>query len=135
AGVGGRTCRQGYVADTVSQKFTAYEDDAETNLEYAEARYYSSSGGRFTSTDPFSGSMSLTDPQSLNRYSYVSNNPVNSTDHSGMIGGAPSTHSFSYGDGRDIAGWFGSRGNNDELEEGEARYEYDLTHFEYAIEV
>src|SRR2546423_12493613 len=93
AGTGGRTSQQGYVLDNVRQKFTGYEHDAETGLEFAQARYYSSSGGRFTSPDPLSGSMSLTDPQSLNRYSYVSNNPVNSTDHSGMIGGAPSTHS------------------------------------------
>src|SRR5205085_3930365 len=83
----GRTQQQGYSqVDNVRQKFTAYEHDAETNLEFAEARYYSSSGGRFTSPDPFSGSMSLTDPQTLNRYSYVSNNPVNATDPSGMKG-------------------------------------------------
>ena len=49
--------------DSVRQKFTAYEHDAETGLEFAHARYYSSSCGRFTSPDPFSGSMSVTDPQ------------------------------------------------------------------------
>src|SRR5205085_12465788 len=84
-GAGGRTSQQGYSqVDSVRQKFTAYEHDAETNLEFAHARYYSSSCGRFTSPDPFSGSMKLTDPQSLNRYSYVSNNPANSIDPSGL---------------------------------------------------
>ena len=62
-GAGGRTTQQGYSSDSVRQKFTGYEHDAETGLEFAEARYYSSSGGRFTSPDPFSGSMELTDPQ------------------------------------------------------------------------
>src|SRR2546421_2745329 len=52
AGMGGRTSQQGYVADSVRQKFTSYEHDAETNLEFAQARYYSSSCGRFTSPDP-----------------------------------------------------------------------------------
>src|SRR5437588_9721264 len=95
-GTGGRTSQQGYSqVDSVRQKFTAYEHDAETNLEFAHARYYSSSCGRFTSPDTFSGSMELTDPQTLNRYSYVSNNPVNSTDPSGMVGiGSTSIHNF-----------------------------------------
>src|SRR2546423_13838840 len=84
AGMGGRTSQQGYVADSVRQKFTGYEHDAETGLEFAQARYYSSSCGRFTSPDPYSGSMSLTDPQTFNRYSYTGNDPVNHTDPSGM---------------------------------------------------
>jgi RHS repeat-associated protein len=51
AGMGGRTWQQGYVSDSVRQKFTGYEHDAETSLEFAQARYYSSSCGRFTSPD------------------------------------------------------------------------------------
>ena len=47
----------------VAKDLGGYEHDAETNLEFAHARYYSSSCGRFTSPDPFSGSMSVTDPQ------------------------------------------------------------------------
>src|SRR5437868_4625719 len=43
--------------------------------------YYSSTQGRFTSADTFPGS--LTDPQSLNRYSYVVNNPLNLNDPTG----------------------------------------------------
>jgi RHS repeat-associated protein len=81
---GGRTAARGYAADSVKQKFTGYERDAETNLNFAEARYHSDTQGRFTSIDPLSSSAKLTDPQSLNRYSYVGNNPVVFSDPSGM---------------------------------------------------
>ena len=84
AGIGGRTAQQGYAADSVRQKFTKYERDTETNLDFAEARYFSSTQGRFTSIDPFVGSMRAGDPQSFNRYSYVGNNPVNRVDPTGM---------------------------------------------------
>lgn len=53
-------------------------------MDFAEARYFSSTQGRFTSADPFAGSMRADDPQSFNRYSYVGNNPVNRTDPGGM---------------------------------------------------
>jgi len=52
AGVGGRTTGQGYVADNVRQKFTGYERDNETDLDFAQARYYANTQGRFTSVDP-----------------------------------------------------------------------------------
>jgi RHS repeat-associated protein len=68
----------------VKQKYTGYERDAETNLNYAEARYHSDTQGRFTSVDPLSSSAKLTDPQSFNRYSYVSNKPTIYSDPSGM---------------------------------------------------
>ena len=84
AGIGGRTTGQGYVGDNVRQKYTKYERDVETGLDFAEARYFSSTQGRFTSIDPFVGSMRAGDPQSFNRYSYVSNNPVNRVDPTGM---------------------------------------------------
>ncbi len=59
------TCPQNY-------KFTGYERDPETGLDYAFARYYNPRLGRFMSADPLGGS--LLDPQSLNRYAYVGNN-------------------------------------------------------------
>src|SRR5205807_778182 len=53
AGVGGRTTAQGYSAsDGVRQHFSQKERDNETGLDYFNARYYSSTAGRFTSTDP-----------------------------------------------------------------------------------
>jgi RHS repeat-associated protein len=83
AGTGGRIAAMGYVAgDGVRQKFTGYEADSETDLNYAQARYNSSLQGRFTSTDPVSGN--VTDPQAWNMYSYVANNPMNLTDPRGM---------------------------------------------------
>jgi len=45
------------------------------------ARYYSPTAGRFLSVDP--GSYSLFKPQSWNRYGYVRNNPLNTTDPTG----------------------------------------------------
>src|SRR5437870_9760370 len=69
-GTGGRTTSQGYTNnDGARQKFTGYEADAETGLNFAQARYQSATQGRFTSPDPFGGSMSAGDPQSFNRYS------------------------------------------------------------------
>jgi RHS repeat-associated protein len=64
-------------------KFTGYERDAETGLDYAFARYYNSNLGRFLSPDPVGGS--LGNPQSLNRYAYTANNPMNFVDPSGTV--------------------------------------------------
>jgi RHS repeat-associated protein len=61
--------------------FTGKERDAETGLDYFGARYMSSPQGRFTSPDwssipqpiPYAD---LRDPQTLNLYGYVRNNPL-----------------------------------------------------------
>jgi RHS repeat-associated protein len=84
AGVGDRTAAQGYTGDDVRQQFTGYERDDETGLDYAQARYYASMQGRFTSVDPSMRSASISDPQSFNRYVYVSNNPLSLTDPTGL---------------------------------------------------
>ena len=84
-GVGGRTSAIGFgTADSNRKKFTAYERDAETELDYAQARYFSSGHGRFTSPDPFQGSASVGTPQTFNRYAYVGNNPLNAVDPTGL---------------------------------------------------
>jgi RHS repeat-associated protein len=85
AGTGGRTQQEGYNTDNVRQHFTGYENDLETGLNFAQARYQSPVQGRFTSVDPLMASASVFDPQSLNRYSYVQNNPTNFTDPTGMM--------------------------------------------------
>lgn len=63
--------------------FTGKERDAETGLDYFGARYMSAAQGRFTSPDPVAGS--TFNPQSLNMYAYVWNNPLRNTDPTGMI--------------------------------------------------
>ena len=52
---GGRTPQQGYTVDSVRQKFTGYEADGESGLNFAQARYQSPAQGRFTSVDPYGG--------------------------------------------------------------------------------
>ena len=63
-------------------RFTGEQMDGETGLIYLRARYYDPDIGRFISKDPFTGFVS--DAQSLNRYSYVRNNPVRFVDPQGL---------------------------------------------------
>lgn len=64
-----------------ARKFTGQTFDAETGLYYYNARYYNALLGRFVSPDTLVTDPS--NPQDLNRYSYVLNNPVNLVDPSG----------------------------------------------------
>ncbi|MBX3267507.1 MAG: RHS repeat-associated core domain-containing protein [Acidobacteria bacterium] len=70
--------------DNIRQKFTGYQKDKETSLDFAEARMYENRLGRFTAVDPLLGSGVIKEPQSFNRFVYVMNNPVNSTDPTGL---------------------------------------------------
>jgi RHS repeat-associated protein len=65
----------------VNHKFTGQEEDSETGLYNYGARYYDPAVGRFISADSIVPD--YTNPQSLNRYSYVLNNPLNYTDPTG----------------------------------------------------
>jgi RHS repeat-associated protein len=70
--------------------FTGKERDAESGNDYFEARYYSSSMGRFISPDWSARVMpipyaKLDNPQSLNLYAYVGNNPLTRFDPDGHI--------------------------------------------------
>ena len=90
----------GYLGDGVRQQFTSYERDSETGLDFAQARYYSSTQGRFTSPDPYSINLErqyeanyeqankllyryITNPLRWNRYAYALNNPLRYVDPSG----------------------------------------------------
>jgi RHS repeat-associated protein len=71
-----------------ANSFTGKERDAESGLDYFGARYYASNMGRWMSPDwadkpeavPYS---SLDNPQSLNLYGYVLNNPLSKADADG----------------------------------------------------
>ncbi len=73
----------GYLADQVRQKFTGYERDNETGLDFAQARYFGSPLGRFTSVDPENAGADPSNPQSWNGYVYAFNNPLANTDPDG----------------------------------------------------
>ncbi|MGH9532896.1 MAG: RHS repeat-associated core domain-containing protein [Terriglobales bacterium] len=88
------TCAQNY-------KFTGKERDGESGLDYFIARHYSSNLGRFLQPDEFAGGpvdafssndpappaslpyADITNPQSLNKYSYTINSPLRYTDPNG----------------------------------------------------
>jgi RHS repeat-associated protein len=88
ANTAGRNAQWGPGNDTVNQKFTGKERDQETGLDYFGARYYASNMGRFMSPDwsdkpeavPYAD---LSNPQTLNLYSYGRNNPLSVTDPDG----------------------------------------------------
>lgn len=81
------------------KKFTGFELDRETNLNYAGARYYDQDVGRFTSQDSVSLALGnpgvmqqkmdstfdlyLKNPQAQNSYSYTANNPLKYKDKNG----------------------------------------------------
>lgn len=79
-----RTASLGYADDTIRKQFTSYERDNESNLDFAEARYYKPAHGRFTSTDPIIMSFKRAiDPQRINLYAYSRNNPLRYIDPDG----------------------------------------------------
>jgi RHS repeat-associated protein len=74
--------------DRVRSRCTGKEHDPESGNDYFGARYYSFSLGRFLTPDWSAAPMAvpyadLNDPQSLNLYGYVRNNPINRTDPNG----------------------------------------------------
>jgi RHS repeat-associated protein len=103
SGIGTRNTSQKYSAngDDTRKKFATYQRDAETNLDFAQSRYYSPMQGRFTSPDEFKGGpdelfdfestasnnptfyADLGNPQSLNKYQYAYGNPCKYRDPSG----------------------------------------------------
>lgn len=133
AGVGPRTEAQKYSiigSDHIRKRFTGYEKDDETGLDFAEARMYQNKHGRFTAPDPLLASANAANPQTFNRYIYTGNNPVNYTDPGGLVwcrqDGSGSTHTYwtggkqcdsgySIADGQDVVitqGSFTSRSTN-----------------------
>jgi RHS repeat-associated protein len=84
----------GSITSPTEHHFTGKERDAESGNDYFGARYYASSMGRFMSPDwsakvapvPYA---KLDDPQSLNLYAYVGNNPMTRFDADGHCKDGP----------------------------------------------
>jgi RHS repeat-associated protein len=85
ANLGNRTSASGYQTDSTRQKFTGYEKDNETDLDYAKARMFRNGLGRFTSPDQLLSSGRPNSPQTWNRYVYVLNNPLILIDPTGTF--------------------------------------------------
>ncbi|MGB5037639.1 MAG: RHS repeat-associated core domain-containing protein [Blastocatellia bacterium] len=75
----------GYGQTGPRQKFTSYERDGETGLDFAQARYFSSAIGRFASPDPFVTGDLVALPQLWNRFAYTMNRPLVFVDPSGEL--------------------------------------------------
>ncbi len=73
--------------DPNAQHYAQLSFDAETGLDHAGARQYAPWTGLWTAPDPYNGSYDLYNPQSLNRYAYVNDNPLGFVDPSGEAGG------------------------------------------------
>jgi len=83
-------------APETAHGFTGKELDDETGLSYYGARYYDAVSGRFVQADPLILNIAqmsadqrnafLSDPQNLNAYSYVKDNPLRYIDPTGHYG-------------------------------------------------
>jgi RHS repeat-associated protein len=68
-----------------SRRFTSYDRAAVSGLDYAGNRQYDARFGRFAQVDPLGmGAAAATNPQSLNMYTYVRNDPSNVVDPVGL---------------------------------------------------
>lgn len=65
-----------------THEFTGDERDSETGLDHTQFRQYTSQLARWITPDLLGGEIG--DPQSLNRYAYVLNNPLNLIDPLGL---------------------------------------------------
>jgi RHS repeat-associated protein len=72
----------GVVGENEKHRFTNYEREGESGTDYAVNRQYAQSTGRFLQIDPLGGFVS--DPQSINRYTYALAEPINVFDPLGL---------------------------------------------------
>jgi RHS repeat-associated protein len=71
------------IQDTTTQRWLGQPSDGDTGLTYMNARYYDPELAQFISADTIVPNPYR--PQSLNRYSYVENDPINRVDPSGHM--------------------------------------------------
>src|SRR6185312_13820736 len=67
---------------TIGSLATSTTQESET--QHTQFRQLASRQGRWLSPDPYLGSIDLGNPQSINRYSYVLNNPLSLRDPTGL---------------------------------------------------
>lgn len=84
-GIGLRKIEHGYTADKAARQGYGLTENDQTGLNHTWFRKNENRAGRWTSPDPYKGSMSLGAPQSFNRYAYVVNQPTNFVDPSGLV--------------------------------------------------
>jgi RHS repeat-associated protein len=85
-----RTPAQGYgYANPLRQGYASMERDMSTGLYHTLFRKYETRSGRWTTPDPYDGSVVLLVPQSINRYPYVQSDPVNLVDPTGLFSIGP----------------------------------------------
>jgi RHS repeat-associated protein len=72
-------------ADYDAYHFAALDHDYESGTDHAQFRQYNNAQGRWLSPDPYRGSYDVSNPQSMNRYAYVVNNPLANIDPSGLV--------------------------------------------------
>jgi RHS repeat-associated protein len=83
-GVGLRSLEQGYTGDATTKQGYGLTEKDSSGQNHTWFRKQEQRAGRWTSPDPYNGSMSLGNPQSFNRYSYVENDAMNFVDPSGL---------------------------------------------------
>ena len=71
-------------ADNDPYHFATLDHDYSSNTDHSQYRQYSNEEGRWMSPDHYSGSYDITNPQSMNRYAYVLNNPLSFVDPLGL---------------------------------------------------
>jgi RHS repeat-associated protein len=79
-------------------QYAGMEYDTESNLNHTDFRQYASSEGRWLRPDPYLGGLDLSNPQSLNRYVYVLNNPLIMNDAKGLMPGCDPNEAECEGD-------------------------------------
>ena len=110
AGVGMRTSGQGYSGGNAArQGYGLTEKDNASGQQHTWFRKLETQAGKWSSPDPYKGSMSLGDPQSFNRYSYVENQPTNFVDPSGLAINEVCSAEFGYAACNFFAGGFFGR--------------------------
>jgi len=70
-------------AQSTSLLYAGEQFDTSAQMYYNRARYYNPSNGTFNRVDPYAGNNQ--DPQSLHKYAYCHNNPINAIDPTGMF--------------------------------------------------